>query len=93
MYVRVNTYIRYQAPYFSPLDIRGEYEDLFFPAVTDNGICDVFNGDSFGNTFRPTVGPTVFKSFLPNRGPITPMHFKTEGYERGMMFMFNIGDR
>ena len=40
-----------QSPYFTPAELSGN-EDEFFPALTDNGICHVYNGNSLRNTYK-----------------------------------------
>ena len=43
-----------QEPHLPSIDYLNNYK--FYSALTDNGICEVYNGDTFNSVFK--IGPT-----------------------------------
>ncbi len=48
----------FKEPYFSPVDLSHEHDYDFYPALTDSGVCNVYNGQSLRGTYKPEMGRT-----------------------------------
>ena len=46
----IRTYLK--APTLTPLDLSGRHNEAIYPAMTDEGICHVYNGNAMGLTYK-----------------------------------------
>ena len=58
------------------------------------GICDVFNGNTFGNTFTRSSRTDIIRNFTDSReGPFQPKMINGTGKLHEVQFLLNIGGR
>ncbi len=83
-----------QEPYFSKLDFLGHNTD-FHPAMTDVGVCDVFNGDAIKSTFKPSTRTDTLSRLLDprERGSVKPKTINGSGTTFELKFLLNVADR
>ena len=41
----------FKVPLFPPLDLSGRHNEAIYPAMTDSGICHVYNGNAMRSTY------------------------------------------
>ena len=55
-------------PYFTPTDLKGSYPHINFrAAITDAGVCQVYNGDTLHSTIKQSARNTQLKNSLDPR--------------------------
>ena len=81
-----------QTPYFTPLDFLGQDGD-FSTAITDKGLCHVYNGDVMRATFAPTKRMNLLVSALDRREAVEPKLINGTRKIFEKYFLLNVADR
>ncbi len=81
-------------PYFTPVDLSGQHNDRFHVGLTDEGICDVYNGNSMSETYASSTRVNDLVEVLDGRrGTVTPAKVDGVGKIAQKTFWLNIGDK
>ncbi len=75
------------------MDISGQYDDLFFPALTDDGVCEVYNGDSIRSTYAGGFKADQLANVLDSRASVQPFKIDGTGKVSRKSFWLNVADR
>lgn len=81
-----------QDPFHQQFEL-GDKSTNFHIAVTDNGLCQVMNGNSMTSTFKPTIRMEELWTALDNRDDIQPRSISGSGKLYQDTFWLDIGDR
>ncbi len=79
-------------PYLRPVDISGKQED-FSSALTDNGVCVVYNGNSLTSTYRDSARVADLAAAIDSRGKVVPKKINGTGHMYEKTFWLNLADR
>ncbi len=80
-------------PYFTPMDLSYTHNKDFFPALTDSGLCQVYNGDAMGVTYSPRNKTKELASMLDPRTEFVPKMITGTGKISERTFWIPIGER
>ena len=84
--------MHFQVPHFSHLDLSNMYE--FQPALTDGGICHVYDGNTLDATYFPQDRVFNFhKYFDPRVGAIKPQNITGTGQLYRKVFWLDVAER
>ena len=81
-----------QVPHFSDVDLSGKFK--FRAALTDGGICQVFNGQPLSATFTSAQRSDIFKNLLDGRSDnALPDMIQGSGMLFRKTFWLDVGER
>ena len=83
----------FQKPYFSPIDLSGTHEGEFHAALTDSGICMVYNGNTMEGTYRSSKKVKELSEAFDKRDTIEPKKIVGSGRTFEKVFWLNLEDR
>ena len=75
------------------MDLSGKHESLINPALTDMGLCSVYNGNALRNTFKRTERTKLLGDTLDVRRSFEPEMIKGTGRIAEHTFWLNLADR
>lgn len=81
-----------QEPYFSPLDLSSDPHE-FHSAITDTGICMVYNGNTMNATFKPSPRVIQLHDAIDARKSFQPVITNGTGKIYEKTFWLDVGDR
>ena len=77
-------------PYISPVDL--SFESSFHAAVTDRGVCQVFNGAAFADTYSSNAKNTNLRLAFDGRRSFTPELIHGTGPSFAKIFWLDVED-
>ncbi len=80
-------------PYFTPVDLALKHDKDIFPALTDVGLCNVYNGETMASTYSSTKKHTEFIKLLDPRESFKPKMITGTGKISERTFWLNVADR
>ena len=83
----------FQQPYFSPADLSGDHEGEFHAALTDSGVCMVYNGNTIEGTYRSSTKVKELSDAFDNRKTTDPKKIVGTGKTFEKVFWLNLQDR
>ena len=85
--------IAFQKPYFSPVDLSGVHEGDFHAALTDSGVCMVYNGNTMEGTYKSSTKVKELSDAFDKRDTIDPKKIEGTGRIFEKVFWLNLQDR
>ena len=83
----------FQEPYFSPLDMSGAHEGEFQAALTDSGMCMVYNGNALRGTYSPSKRVDELSEAFDRRDASQSKMIEGTGRIFEKVFWINVQDR
>ena len=83
----------FQKPYISPVDFSGTHEGEFHAALTDSGICMVYNGNTLEGTYSSSKKVKELSEAFDKRDTIEPKKIDGSGRIFEKVFWLNLEDR
>ena len=83
----------FQKPYFSPVDLSGVHEQDFHAALTDSGVCMVYNGNTMHGTYKSSTKVKELSDAFDKRDTIDPKKIEGTGRIFEKVFWLNLQDR
>ncbi len=82
-----------QPPYFTPVDLSKKHDRDIFPALTDVGLCNVYNGDAMASTYSNSAKNSELVNLLDPRESFKPRMITGTGKVSERTFWLNVADR